>query len=380
MPERRQRAPSGAWLALIAAWLVVLGTLGGLLGYAYLGAPDEAPAVSAGREPAGDQAAEAPGTQASGADAPAEEGTAGTDGQAERADAAAAPDEAAGRGRRAETGGNEPEAPETAGETGGPGSADTAPAGLPAWRRHAAAAPPAGDPRPRIAVAITGLGLSRAATEAAIERLPAAMSLSFSPYAESADASMRAALADGHEVLLDLPMESAAFPAVDPGPQGLLTSLPPEDNLARLRWILGRGETYVGLAAVMGSRFLRDEAALTPVLAELERRGLMFLDNGSSAESAAPAVAARLGLPFARAGRLLDEDEASGVVIEARLAKVERLALADGYAVAVARPLPVTIESLAAWTEQAAERGFALVPVSSVAAAQRAAAQAGAGQ
>src|SRR3546814_19799485 len=39
------------------------------------------------------------------------------------------------------------------------------------------------DRRPRIAVVLTGLGLSDSATQAAIEQLPAAVPLSFIPYA-----------------------------------------------------------------------------------------------------------------------------------------------------------------------------------------------------
>ena len=87
------------------------------------------------------------------------------------------------------------------------------------------------DQRPRIAVVLSGLGLSDSATEAAINKLPAAVTLSFSPYARDLERWIALARARGHEVMLDLPMEPASFPAEDPGPQGLLTHLTVEDNL-----------------------------------------------------------------------------------------------------------------------------------------------------
>src|SRR3984885_6001362 len=63
------------------------------------------------------------------------------------------------------------------------------------------------DTKPRVAVLLTGLGLSSAPTEAAINRLPPEVTLSFSPYAEHLGDWLQAARAAGHEVLLDLPLE-----------------------------------------------------------------------------------------------------------------------------------------------------------------------------
>ena len=95
---------------------------------------------------------------------------------------------------------------------------------LPPWRRFAAVYD-ATDVRPRIAVVLTGLGLSAEATDTAIRELPAPITLSFTPYADRLDHWMGLARVNGHEVLLDLPMEPTNFPYDDPGPQTLLTQL-----------------------------------------------------------------------------------------------------------------------------------------------------------
>ena len=41
----------------------------------------------------------------------------------------------------------------------------------------------------------------------------------------------------------------------------------------------------------MGARFVADPAAMEPLMAELGKRGLLYLDDGSSARSLAPELA-----------------------------------------------------------------------------------------
>jgi polysaccharide deacetylase 2 family uncharacterized protein YibQ len=63
------------------------------------------------------------------------------------------------------------------------------------------------------------------------------------------------ARAQRHEVLLQIPMEPFDYPDNDPGPQTLLTTLAPEQNLDRLFWHLSRFQGYAGIANFMGARF-----------------------------------------------------------------------------------------------------------------------------
>lgn len=228
------------------------------------------------------------------------------------------------------------------------------------------------DKRPRIAVVLTGLGLSDSATEAAISQLPAAVTLSFSPYARDLEHWIALARARGHEVMLDLPMEPTSFPNEDPGPQALLTNLTPQANLDRLDWVLSRGSAYVGLAGSMGSRFTASRDAIEPILREVKERGLIFLDRRTTEDSLVPALAAEIGLPRAINNRSIDERQASRVAIDARLAQVERIALTDGFAVAMAQPYPVTLNRLVEWTAELTSRGFAIAPISALADRQKA--------
>ncbi|MBT6116268.1 MAG: divergent polysaccharide deacetylase family protein [Rhodospirillaceae bacterium] len=220
--------------------------------------------------------------------------------------------------------------------------------------------------RPMIAVIVTGLGLSEAATNAAIQELPGEITLAFSPYAASRlNEWIELARAAGHETLLSLPMEPESYPRDDPGPHTLLTGLQSSENLERLRWMLSRFTGYVGVIDDQGSRFTASEGAMLPILGEIGRRGLLYVDSRPTDHGLVPALADRIGLPRAVNDRVID-NPATRNSIDARLAEVEEIARRDGAAIALAFHYPVTIERLRAWARQVEARGFVLAPVSAV--------------
>jgi polysaccharide deacetylase 2 family uncharacterized protein YibQ len=217
---------------------------------------------------------------------------------------------------------------------------------------------------------VTELGLSQAMTDQAIQFLPGAVTLAFNPYAESLDRWIEAARGAGHEVLINLPMEPANFPASDPGPQALLTGVPAAQNLGRLEWVLGRVDGFVGVAGIHGGRFVANAQAMQPVMASLRDRGVIYVEKTVGTPSVAPRLARELGVPRAMADRWIDVDP-SRAAIDQRLADVERVAREFGVAVAVAQPLPVTYERLAIWQTTLQAKSLVLAPVSAVIDRQR---------
>ncbi|MDH3239582.1 MAG: divergent polysaccharide deacetylase family protein [Alphaproteobacteria bacterium] len=238
------------------------------------------------------------------------------------------------------------------------------PDGRKPWQTYARPFDP-GDRRPRIAIIVSGLGLSGAATEAAIQRLPGAVTLAFAPYSKGLPQWIALARAAGHEVLLDLPMEPVNFPANDPGPHTLLTSLTADQNRERLHWLLGRVTGYVGVVNRMGSRFTTSATHVRPVLKELEKRGLLFVDSRSSLRSIAAQMAREVGLPRAVNNRFID-GEASRDAIDSRLNEIERIAKASGYAVGIGAPFPVTIDRLVRWAQTLERKKLVLAPISAL--------------
>ena len=73
------------------------------------------------------------------------------------------------------------------------------------------------------------------------------------PYGAEVERLAALARSEGHEILLQVPMEPFNYPDNDPGPQTLLTSLTPEQNLERLYWLMSRMQGYVGLAEAMSA-------------------------------------------------------------------------------------------------------------------------------
>ncbi len=219
--------------------------------------------------------------------------------------------------------------------------------------------------RPHIGIVVTGLGLSDAATESAIQGLAGGVTLAFAPYSPKLNEWIRLARMSGHEVLINIPMEPVNYPAYDPGPQTLLTSLNANANLDRLFWALSRATGYVGVVDFLGSRFTVSRTHMEPVLKALKQRGLMYLDSGSATRSIAPAVAQQIGMSFAASALTLDE-RASRKDIDRKFGELEKRARREKQAIGIASPYPVTLERIVNWTRQLRARGFILAPVSAL--------------
>lgn len=211
-----------------------------------------------------------------------------------------------------------------------------------------------------IVLTVSGLGRDEALSQAAIDNLPSGVSLSFSPYGE--EQWITAARAKGHEALLDLPSEGASTSAADLGPQGLTTALTEEQNLARLAELLGEGREVVGFAALGGEKFLAARDLIRAVMSDLKARGLAFLDNGLGGDVPS-ATATALGVAYSKAGQILNLEAGSLAV---QLAELERSAITNGKAVAIAPASTQMLEELANWSASLEERGFQLAPVTAL--------------
>jgi polysaccharide deacetylase 2 family uncharacterized protein YibQ len=219
---------------------------------------------------------------------------------------------------------------------------------------------------PRIAIVVQGLGVSANGTAEALAKLPGAVTFAFVPYATDIDRWVARATGENHEVLLQVGMEPFDYPDNDPGPQTLLASLTPDQNIDRLHWFLSRFTGYVGVTGLMGARFAASDQALAPVIREVGKRGLIWFDDAPSPRSAAAQISGAANVAFAKADAVLDAVPTAAEIDNA-LARLEATARSRGIAVAAASALPVTIARLAEWAKTAEDRGILLVPISMVA-------------
>lgn len=231
------------------------------------------------------------------------------------------------------------------------------------WRAYAGAVPAAAKDRPAIALVIDDLGHNATDVARAIALDPA-VTLAFLPYTGDVERSAWLARRAGREVLVHLPMEPESGDS-DPGPHAMKTAMGHDEMLRTLYWNLARFDQYVGVNNHMGSKFSEDRAGMEIVLEEIKRRGLLYLDSVTTPSSAAPALAAALGVPFAGRDVFLDNELDAGS-IDKQLATLEEIARRKGYAIAIAHPHPETFKALEAWLPTLEAKGFALVPVSAI--------------
>jgi len=215
---------------------------------------------------------------------------------------------------------------------------------------------------PVVAIVVGGLGIGAAKTADAIMKLPPAVTLAFTPYGSDPTKLADRARAQRHEILLQIPMEPFDYPDNDPGPQTLLTTLAPEQNLDRFYWHLSRFQGYAGIANFMGARFVVTDTVMQPIVREAAKRGLGYFDDGLAPRSVAPSLAAAQAMPFAKADFSIDAVP-TAVEIDRALAKLEGLAKERGVAVGMASALPISIERISVWIKALESHGIMLVPL-----------------
>jgi polysaccharide deacetylase 2 family uncharacterized protein YibQ len=115
----------------------------------------------------------------------------------------------------------------------------------------------------------------------------------------------------------------------------------------------------------MGARFVGDTNAMAPVMAELGKRGLLYLDDGSTARSVAPDLAFKDGVPFASGDAIIDADRDRGAILK-KLDQLEATARAKGFALGTGSAFDVTVDAVTSWVAEAKKRGIEIVPISAV--------------
>ncbi|MFJ6025242.1 divergent polysaccharide deacetylase family protein [Brevundimonas sp. NPDC092305] len=212
--------------------------------------------------------------------------------------------------------------------------------------------------KPRVSIVVGGLGLNATTTRAAIERLPAEVTLSFVPYAEGLQGWIDLARAQGHEVMIEIPMEPTGYPQTDPGPYTLLQNASADDVTAKMNWLLGRATGYFAVTNYLGDRFATSDVGMSTFMGVLRQRGVAFVDDGSM--NRRPGAWAR-----ASANRVIDEEQTPAAIV-GQLNALEALAKARGGALGSGFSYPVTVEAVARWTAGLDARGLQLAPASAM--------------
>ncbi|KQZ47358.1 hypothetical protein ASD54_21075 [Rhizobium sp. Root149] len=217
----------------------------------------------------------------------------------------------------------------------------------------------------RIAIVIGGLGLSQTGTQRAIEDLPGEITFAFAASGNSLQRWMQEARRKGHELLIQIPMEPLDYPANDPGPLTLVTADGTKANLSRLHEAMGKITNYTGIVNYLGAGYLSNPSAVEPVLRDTAKRGLLFLDDGSSARTVTEKVAKPLDAPYAFADITIDGQLDRQAILR-KLDELERVAQRKGTAIGMGSAFDETIDAVAEWAKEAQGRGIEIVGVASL--------------
>lgn len=217
----------------------------------------------------------------------------------------------------------------------------------------------------RVVIVLGGMGISQTSTQQAIQTLPPSITLAFAPYGNSLKRWMEESRRKGHELLLQVPMEPIDYPQNNPGPHTLRADANLQENLANLHWSMSRITNYVGIMNYLGNKLLSQPASLAPIFAEISKRGLLFLEDGTVQNSVGEGVAVKELVPYAR-GNILIDNIRSRAAIGEKLVRLAEEAKRTGLAIGVGNAFPDTIDLVAQFAQQAKQNGIEITPVSAI--------------
>jgi len=216
-----------------------------------------------------------------------------------------------------------------------------------------------------VSIIIGGLGVNRTLTAQAINELPSDVTLAFAAHATGLQNWINQARAKGHEVLIELPMESSNFNASEPGAdRALMVSRNVAANTRNLDWLLSRGQGYFGVTNYNGDVFLKRTDIAAPILDKLARSGLGFIFDGSVIAPTLPALSASASLPYAQAFNLIDTLPESDM-ISSKLSHLSDYANQGSAPIGVGFAYPETISTVKKWAETLDGQDLVLAPASS---------------
>lgn len=155
-----------------------------------------------------------------------------------------------------------------------------------------------------------------------------------------------AAHAEGHEVIIHMPMEPQGYPQRRLEKNGLLVSYSDLEIESRVAEYLRAVPHADGANNHMGSRFTEVREKMLPALRVLNGGGLFFVDSRTSPKSVGCSAARELGMRTAGRNVFLDNVQ-DVAAIRKQLNEAATLAKKKGRAIAIGHPHAATMQALA---------------------------------
>ncbi len=195
--------------------------------------------------------------------------------------------------------------------------------------------------RPLMAVVIDDLGHAHYTAKFVAFKRP--LTLSFLPYGDALEAQIDKAHANGHEIMLHMPMEPLAKKPKEP--MMIMAGMDDAEITERLHEALGRFSHHVGVNNHMGSKITSDRHMMDVVMEVLKDRNLLFLDSMTTSRSTGQASADEAGVQSLARDVFLDDQYDERSPFE-RLMQTHAKARKNGYAIAIGHPVRRTYDDM----------------------------------
>jgi polysaccharide deacetylase 2 family uncharacterized protein YibQ len=166
----------------------------------------------------------------------------------------------------------------------------------------------------------------------------------------------------GMEIMLHLPMEPKEYPAVNPGPEALLTIMSPDERIALLEKHILAIPGIKGVNNHMGSKMTANADQMNQIFSVLKSKNLFFIDSLTAAESVGKSSARLFKLRFAERDVFIDHVE-DPEFVSGQIERLIRIAEKHGSSVGIGHPHEVTFTILNKMMPELKKR-VTLVPAS----------------
>ena len=194
-------------------------------------------------------------------------------------------------------------------------------------------------------------------------KLPIPMTFALLPGLELSEYAQERIADAGEEMILHQPIEPVGDQ--DPGPGALYVGMEPEEMRSIVNKNLDQLTKVIGVNNHMGSKGTADPQLMQALFSVLKGRHLYFLDSRTTAETVAPHIAERMGLPFSERNVFLDNSREQ-IEIEKALKEALEISRTQGYAVMIGHVWCEELAStLALWYGEIEGHGYKFSHLSS---------------
>jgi len=216
---------------------------------------------------------------------------------------------------------------------------------------------------PLVAIIIDDLGYDRKIAKK-LSQLNGRITFSILPHSPFQESIARLAHDNGLGTMLHLPMEPVEYPAVNPGPGTLLTTMTPDQLIRQLEKNLASVPYIKGVNNHMGSKMTAESGQMYQIFSILKKRNLYFIDSRTSSKTLCKPSARLFQIPFAQRDVFLDHFQ-DPEFIRKQIKKLIRMAQRNGQAVGIGHPHTITYEILREMMPEL-EKKVKLVPASEI--------------